>query len=138
MDLQDFKGKYQLQGVDECTESVKTWGSCFEDCTAIRFKLDGVVYVAVEDPDDGYRSYLGELKIDELDIKNPFTDVEVVASYRNSNKYNESSDVVDFIDTTTDKVVLSIGTDNTDDYYPYFVGYFDPTAMSVNNKTKEN
>ena len=133
MELKDFEGKYQLQGVDECTESVKTWGDSFEDCSAIRFKLNGVVYVAIEDPDDGYRSYLGELKIDQLDIKNPFENVEVVASYRDSNKYNEKSDIMDFIDTTTGKVVLSVGTGNTDDYYPYFVASFDPTAMSVNN-----
>lgn len=62
MDLQDFKGKYQLQGVDEFTGTVKTWGCDFENCSVIRFKLNGVVYVATEDPSDGYRSYLGELK----------------------------------------------------------------------------
>ena len=132
MELKDFKGKYQLQGVDEFTGTVKTWVDCFEDCNAIRFKLDGVVYVATEDPDDGYRSYLGELKIDEVDTKNPFSGVEVLASYRDINKYNESSEIIDFIDTTTGEVVLSVGTDNSDDYYPCFVSYFNPAAMSIN------
>lgn len=132
MELQDFKGKYQLQGVDEFTGTVKTWGDNFEDCSAIRFKLDGVVYVATEDPNDGYRSYLGELKIDDVDTKNPFSGVEVVASYRNINKYNETSEIIDFIDTTTGEVVLSVGTDNSDDYYPCFVAHFNPAAMSIN------
>lgn len=132
MELKDFKGKYQLQGVDEFTGAVKTWGDRFEDCNAIRFKLDGVVYVATEDPDDGYRSYLGELKIDEVDTKNPFNGVEVIASYRDINKYNETSEIVDFIDTTTGDIVLSVGTDNSDDYYPCFVAYFNPAAMSIN------
>ena len=137
MELKDFKGKYQLQGVDEFTGTVKTWGDNFEDCSAIRFKLDGIVYVAIEDPDDGYRSYLGELKIDEVDTKNPFTGVEVLASHRDQNSYGEVSDIIDFLDTTTGRVVLSVGTGNTDDYYPYFVAYFDPTAMSINNVTEE-
>ena len=133
MELKDFKGKYQLQGVDEFTGTVKTWGANFEDCSAIRFKLDGIVYVATEDPDDGYRSYLGELKIDEVDTKNPFSGVEVLASYRDINKYNETSEIIDFIDTTTGEVVLSVGTDNSDDYYPCFVAHFNPLAMSINN-----
>lgn len=132
MELKDFKGKYQLQGVDEFTGTVKTWGDNFEDCSAIRFKLDGIVYVATEDPDDGYRSYLGELKVDDIDTKNPFSGVEVLAHYRNTNNYNEVSEIIDFVDTTTGEVVLSVGTDNSDDYYPCFVAHFNPAAMSIN------
>lgn len=132
MELKDFKGKYQLQGVDEYTGSIKKWDDYYEQCQCIRFKLDGVVYVATEDPDDGYRSYLGELKIDEVDTKNPFSGVEVLASYRDINKYNETSEIIDFIDTTTGEVVLSVGTDSSDDYYPSFIAHFNPAAMSIN------
>lgn len=31
------------------------------------------------------------------------------------------NDTIQFIDVVTGKVVLEIGTDNTDDYYPYCV-----------------
>lgn len=131
MELKDFKGRYQLQGVDESNESVHRWGDRFENCNVIRFKLDGVVYVATEDPDDGYRSYLGELKVDETDIKNPFNGVEVLAVYCDKKGYDQA-DIIDFVDTTTGETVLSVGTDNTDDYYPYFVAHFNPAAMSIN------
>lgn len=127
-DLEDFHGKVmKLEGVDECTESVKQWGDNFENCSVIRFKLDGVVYVAIEDPDDGYRSYLGELKVDTKEITNAFTGVEVKGVYK------ESGDVIlCLVDTTTNETVLTVGTDYSDNYYPYFVANFNPAAMSVN------
>jgi hypothetical protein len=139
MDTEYFHGRVmQLQGVDEYTGSIKKWDDYFEACQCIRFKLDGVVYVAMEDPSDGYRSYLGELKIDEEEIKNPFSGVEVKGVYRTRSGDPEedwtskSCSILDLVDTTTNEVVVSIGTDNDDDYYPWFVGYFDPKAMSVN------
>lgn len=133
-DLQDFHGKVmKLEGVDECTESVKQWEGNFENCSAIRFKLDGVVYVAIEDPNDGYRSYLGELKVDTKEITNAFTGVEVKGVYKEqSEEYFQSCDILTLVDTTTNEVVLSVGTDNNDDYYPWFVAQFNPAAMSVN------
>lgn len=138
MDLQDFDGKVmRLEGVDEYTGSIKKWDEYYEQCKCIRFKLDGVVYVAMEDPSDGYRSYLGELKVDEEEIKNPFSGVEVKGVYRTtSGSYEDwtrkSCSILDLVDTTTNEIVVSIGTDNDDDYYPWFVAHFDPTAMSVN------
>lgn len=127
-DLQEFHGKVmKLEGVDECTESVKQWGDNFGNCSVIRFKLDGVVYVAIEDPSDGYRNYLGELKVDTKEINNAFTGVEVKGVYK------ESGDVIlCLVDTTTNEAVLTVGTDYSDDYYPYFVANFNPAAMSVN------
>jgi len=41
-------------------------------------------------------------------------------------------DIIRFIDKTTGLVVLEIGTTNTDDYYPSFVGIFNPQNMAVN------
>lgn len=137
MDLEDFDGKVmKLEGVDEYTGSIKKRDEYYEQCQCIRFKIDGVVYVAMEDPSDGYRSYLGELKIDDEEIKNPFSGVEVKGVYRTKSGGDSWSaqrcSIMDFVDTTTNEVVMSIGTDNDDDYYPWFVGYFDPKAMSVN------
>lgn len=31
--------------------------------------------------------------------------------------------------TNEGKVVVQFGTENSDDYYPRFVAYFDPTAL---------
>lgn len=67
-----------------------------------------------------------------MDTKNPFSGVKVLAHYRTSNRYNQSSEIMDFIDTSTGQVVLSIGTDYSDDYYPSFVANFNPAAMSIN------
>lgn len=132
IELKDFDGKVmQLQGVDESHLSVEKWGS-FEDASLIRFKLDGVVYVAIEDPSDGYRSYLGELKVDDTDITNPFSGVEVIGVYKTGSE-GRSCDILDLVDTTTKEVVLSVGTDDDDDYYPCFVSHFQPRNMSVNS-----
>jgi hypothetical protein len=50
---------------------------------------------------------------------------------RENDKYEEH-DILDLIDVVTGKVVLSVGTGNTDDYYPYWVAEFTPENMGAN------
>jgi hypothetical protein len=45
----------------------------------------------------------------------------------------EKTDLLLFRSLATSKVVLEIGTANTDDYYPSCVLHFDPTALSHNH-----
>jgi hypothetical protein len=40
-------------------------------------------------------------------------------------------------DRTTNKLVLEVGTENIDDYYPGFVGRFHPENMAVNCKKEQ-
>lgn len=103
----------------------------------MRFRLDGVVYAVVEDPQDGYRSSMRDISTlgKAVVVKNVFPAVPVMCRYVTRNEeYGYVSDLLEMVDAGTGGVVLRAGTENTDDYYPYFVASFDPTAMSVNRE----
>jgi len=122
-----------LDAVDMSNEEVKTWGDSFENCEVIRFRLDGKVYTAIEDPSDGYRSCMKDLYTeDQSEMKNIFPPIDVVAVYRDKGDWSETDDVLELIDVKTGKTVLSVGTRNCDDYYPRFVANFNPEAMITN------
>lgn len=85
-----------------------------------RIILDGKTYKAIEDPDDGYRSYLKDIEITEEKISNNFPPQKVIGKMKDDEEW-ETNNTIQFIDVVTGKVVLEIGTDNADDYYPYCV-----------------
>lgn len=136
MELKDLVGEHLLTGVDFCTQQIKQydWSDDLEDCQVVRFCLDDVVYVATEDPSDGYRSYLGQLIIDNTNtMSNQFLAQRVVGVHRVKGNYDTVDDILELIDVVTGEVVLEVGTDNCDDYYPSFVSSFHPEAMAINN-----
>lgn len=133
MELNELVGEHELSGVDTSTESVKEeWGDGFENCQAIRFRLDGITYMAIEDPDDGYRSSMGEIKPSGVEMKNVFPPVKVLCRMKpNDDQVNETLEIIDVVNGQT---ILEVGTDNMDDYYPWFVASFWPERMAVNQK----
>lgn len=139
MDLQDLVGNHVLDAVDFSSEQVKTWGDEFEDCEVVRFRLDGKVYAVTENPDDGYRSSMRDIALlGDVPMQNIFAPQQVVARYQSERPayggadHNYQTDILELVDTTTGRVVLEVGTDNTDDYYPSFVSAFHPEAMACN------
>ena len=128
MHLKAFVGEHKLPAVEFLNYKVKdNWGDM--DSEVCRFRLDGNVYDAVEDPEDGYRSCLGDINcIGSFNLSNQFEDVDVLGVLNESN----SQEMIIFNDRVTCKEVLVIGTDDTDDYYPYFVRAFHPENMSIN------
>lgn len=121
MELRELVGPHLLSGVDMTSSG---------DANGIVFVLDGVAYQAMEDPSDGYRSYLGELSVVDADgVKNRFAAVPVLARMRDD-------DVLEVLDGGSGDIVLAIGTENADDYYPWFVGDFTPEHMSVNAEAR--
>ena len=130
MELKDLEGKHKLDAVDFSIESAKKWDEYYfeEDCQVCRFRLDGVVYMAVEDPEDGYRSCMRELFIDESAVmKNTFPPVDVVATHINEMSDYEAADILRIVSTDKDGgIILEVGTGNTGDYYPFFVADFRP------------
>jgi len=129
MGIEELIGRHILTGVDMDAEDIKEeYGDRYESCNVCRFTLDSVTYAAIEDPDDGYRSSMRELVVSPSPTKNEFPPCAVLACLRN--KRNE--DILDLIDEVTGKVVLSVGTDNTDDYYPCFVSEYTPENMACN------
>lgn len=127
--FEDLIGLHKLSGVDLINESIKRdYGNSFEDCETVVFILDNKTYCAAEDPDDGYRSSMKYLVESKSKVKNKFTSCKVLVK----KSTEDNSDILEFIDVNTGLIVLEIGTNNTDDYYPYWVGSFYPENMFIN------
>jgi hypothetical protein len=133
MELKNLVGLHKLSGVDTAIETVKLyeWSDSTEECYVVRFVLDGITYKAVEDPNDGYRSNCGELIVCEEPITNNFPPQEVMAKMKDNDEYSVN-DTIQFIDVVTGKIVLEVGTDNTDCYYPYCVMNWKPENLAIN------
>lgn len=91
------------------------------------FKLDGVVYEAVEDPSDGYRSSLDRVRIVEDASALPFRDAPLCAVSARSLPDGdlEDNEGVQLVDADG-HVWLTFGTKNTHDYYPWFCFEYEP------------
>lgn len=125
MELKDFAGVHELNGVDFIEIGLE-WGNHASVC---RFKLDGKVYCAAEDPDDGYRSCLSNIYAlpDDISLSTSFSNT-VKAEYID----NGTDELIVFKDYANGEVVLEIGTVDYDDYYPCFVASFTPESMQIN------
>jgi hypothetical protein len=136
VDFESLVGEHELDAVDESIIQIKQWdwSDSLEDANVIRFRLDGKVYTAVEDPSDGYRSSMEKLFVSEdNDMKNTFAPVKVLARIRTEYEYGGTAEVLQLLDMKNGKVILECGTDNTDDYYPSFVASWKPENMAVNS-----
>ena len=133
MELKDLVGLHKLSGVDRIHKSIEdVWGMDFEDCQVCRFVLDGETYSVIEDPDDGYRSSMREIKKDSDTVNNIFTPQDVLCIYHESSNAGDC-DILELRSTKTGKLVLRVGTDNTNDYYPWFANEWIPENMDINN-----
>lgn len=96
------------------------------------FKLDDKVYLAVEDDDDGYRSYLGSVEVanyhlegDLIFFQKPIAFVRVV---RENSGEKEN---IALIDVEDGHRWLEVGTDYADDYYPMFMFEYFPKRGDI-------
>ena len=131
--IENIAQMHFLSGVDYEPTDVQKFGGEFEHANSMRFVLDGMIYVAVEDPSDGYRSSLGDLFIvDGPEVKNCFQPVLLGARYLTKRDTPYNSDVCEIFQLVvpgTETVVLEVGTDSTNDYYPSCVMWFDPKPL---------
>ncbi len=138
-DLSWFENKtFILSGVDRETKRITDYNYYYgdEESQVIRFELDNIIYVAVEDNNDGYRSAMDKIFIDtKSNIKTRIPGHKVYAKRRNGDRYSKN-DTIEFIDIITNDLVLAIGTDNWDDYYPMFVNEWDITNLAINKAPK--
>lgn len=130
VDLKSLVGKHTLDWAAVST-TIETKGLFGTDpANAIAWGMDGRTYLAVEDPDDGYRSYLDEVLV--FEGKNDFLDGaspvgrEVVVLHTGRGQYSGKADVIEIYDTEDGHLWAVIGTENTDDYYPYCVLQWNP------------
>lgn len=131
MKLEELTGSHILKGIEtgEITREDR-WGEL--NCNYIKFTLDETTYMAIEDPDDGYRSYMEELQTTEEPCRIKVPDIQVVCHMR-EDEY-EACDVLEFIDAMNGKKILAVGTANIDDYYPYCVMEYTPENMYCNEE----
>lgn len=135
IDLDDLVGFKKLDAVDFSENKIKSSELYDASAQLCKFRLDGIVYLAVENPEDGYRSCLEDIYIlDKDDVKNIFEPIDVECKINPNNP-----DCLLVIDVNTNKPVLEIGTDYTkDEYYPMFISDFNPGNMITNQDVKND
>lgn len=91
------------------------------------FKLGDTVFEAVEDPDDGYRSYLESVEVREsngLFFRSPLARVRVEEA--NAVRPGDHDEGWRMVDVEDGHEWLFVGTNHYDGYYPYFVFRYTP------------
>jgi hypothetical protein len=104
--------EYDFYGVDNTTFRIGTSKSL-------------VTLDAMEDPDDGYRSYFGCFRVSNVGVffKTPISRVRLV-DFDEDNFRGWG-----LIDVKDDHVWLRVGTDYNDDYYPCFIFDYQPKPV---------
>lgn len=120
--LKKLVGKHMLSGV--------AMGYTKHDAECVKFILDGKVYVATEDPEDGYRSCMKSLELSNEKMSPNFPDTEVDVVFQN----DENAELCHFIATQNGNEVLTIGTDYTDAYYTVCVFRYLPENLPCNKR----
>ena len=124
VEFESLVGKHILSGVESSSMKSTSEYSRGEECNCMKFVLDGVTYIAIEDPDDGYRSSLGSLVVSDSTVSNRFKGIEVIGRVRGT-----EDGILEFIDTRNGNTILEVGTDHSDNYYPYFVANWNPENL---------
>ena len=129
--LESLIGLHKLDAVDVGSVKIKQyeWRE-EEEANALSFRLDKIVYTALEDPSDGYRSSMERLFIEKKRMKNVSPAIKVMGIMKPTDWHENNT--LQFYDVTTGKLVLEVGTDRADDYYPSFVANFMPQNMITN------
>lgn len=132
MELKDLTGRHVLSGIETGNAMFETSPGYMEDAQYVKFCLDGVCYMAVEDPEDGYRSCCKELVISDEPCKIALPNVLVVGRMDDSNALYQDDDILVLTDVESGLDVLRIGTANTCDYYPCYVAEWMPENLACN------
>lgn len=139
INLMSLEGDHVLTGVEMGTapEYVDKWNNDIPNTCL--FVLDGVAYRVIEDPGDGYRSYMK----DGVEVRSPAVVTNTFAPIpvrcknggRESKPYSQDrTQVLQFVDTRNGEVILEVGTDNSDDYYPWYVASWTPERIAQETK----
>jgi hypothetical protein len=132
--LDDLVGTHVIDGVGEFVVSTPD-DPCSSDARVFLLRLDGHVHAFREDANDGYRSMLRVVEV----LADDHADVRRVVSFAprpcrfdkraQRLEADRTDDVLVVTDDATGSVLLEIGTENTDDYYPSFISHWTPIKM---------
>ncbi len=90
MELCELAGKHVLSGIETGQVVRESLGFCTERHGYIKFTLDGVTYMAEEDPEDGWRSYMKDLTIVKEPCKIHLPNVAVVCRMRQDDGWEKT------------------------------------------------
>lgn len=127
MELRELQGTHIWSGIEVGQvndEDDYDAGLCF------KFTLDGVTYLAIEDEDDGYRSFMRELQVSSEPCNTPLPDILIRCEYEDGIE----RDILKIYEVASGNLILEMGTDSTDDYYPYCIMRYYPERLSINQK----
>jgi len=139
-------GLHVLSGIKTDIEISMHWGD--EQTTATIILMDGIRYVMYDDPEDGWRSsgrlyqvndeleeYLDKKSVKKLQEETlyPIPDEKVKVQYREEHKgYDNDNEYYEFCNAETGELILRIGTENYNDWYPCAVFSYNPENLSCN------
>ena len=137
MKINELIGLHRLQGIEQLFnyEIYDYPGEIYKTTNAILVRIDNVNYLFIEDPSDGYRSYLKDVEITDTmpRYKLPSIFVHIIEADRNM--YNDNDFIgIDIIDVITNGSILIIGTSHSTDYYPTCILEYHPENLCINNR----
>ena len=136
MELSDLVGTHMLSGVEIGYMTVTNEYWCeTQNCQYVKFTLDGIHYSAVEDPNDGYRSWCRELVISEEPPRYSFQP-QLMRCYMKEDDddgFGYGNDILVMEDARTGEVILEVGTADYNAYYPCCHFEYYPEGMACNN-----
>lgn len=133
MELSDLVGLHTLSGVETGYTVVHDEWEGNQDCQFVKFTLDGVHYMAVEDPDDGYRSRCRDLVVSDTPPRYSFPPQSMRCFMKRAGDDGCNNDIIVMQDIKTKEIVLEVGTGDYDDWYPYCHFVYNPEGMACNN-----
>ena len=119
-EYEELFGSHVLTGVD-IIEDTGNGAKCI-------FTLDGINYEAVEDPNDGYRSYLGYIRTTETAPRISFEEEKVEVCGWES----RDTEGLQILCAYTGYPILVVGTRNIDDWYPCCTMEYTPENLYAN------
>lgn len=72
MELSNLVGRHTFSGIEFGSMAQKGYFDEEQECQFVKFTIDSVHYMAIEDPDDGYRSRCRELQVSDTPPKFSF------------------------------------------------------------------
>lgn len=131
MRLEDFVGIHELSGVEQIKTTVDG-----TDVNGVLFRIDNVTYLVYEDEVDGYRSHCSEVAVHHGPMRYTFPPQKLI--FEMADSYPNENHVLVGRNLATWAIVFEIGTENTDDYYPWFQFTWRPEHLPNNASVDTN
>lgn len=134
IELEDLAGEHELSGVEFGEGPRHPHDDHVPN--SITFVLGDKAYRVTEDPDDGYRSSVREIvEVPVTHVCNRFPPIHVTATHLTKHiREGGREEACSILELREGKeLILEVGTENSDDYYPCYVAHFYPDRMSSND-----